>query len=103
EPTVLRVVLEEEPIVEVERARCARTVERKTEGDVLPVRGGDDLVIGPPRRARLTVGLHPESREGVAVDVGEACPELAPGDRPAAVAIEAERVVEIAEGDVPAR
>jgi hypothetical protein len=60
----------------------------------------DELRAGP-HRARLAVEREREMRERIAGDLGVPGSQLAPGDAPVTVRVDADRVLEVAQRDVP--
>ena len=101
EPTVQRVELGEERVAKVQRAWRLCAGQAEAQHGVGAVTVLVDELLTCAGAAGLARALHRQPRQGVGGDVGVARAQLAPGDVAVAVGVQADSVVEVAQGDVP--
>ncbi|WP_308296428.1 hypothetical protein [Rhizobacter sp. J219] len=99
---VLRVEFSEEPVVECQaRGRRHGAADRQLQHAVGAVGVAVDQLLRHVQPAGLAVGLQREAGQRIGGDLGVFGAGFAPGDAAVAIGIEADREVEVAQGDVP--
>ena len=98
---MLRIEVEEQAVADGERLRRRGAGRGEAQHRVRAVAVVVDQLLGDLRRAGRAGGPQPQPRQRVGGDVGVLRLDLAPGDLVVLIGVEPERVVEVAQRDVP--